>query len=218
MGGHPAGDLASAIAAEEAVHRLRALVGASPSAEASPGHLGAGMAEAVRSADLRVRRAGHGDPSREGMGTTLTALLVERGSGRAVLGHVGDSRAYRFRGGLLEPLTRDHTWVREQVDAGRLTPERARGHPYASVLTQALGVDDPPHPDVVHFEAGPGDLFLLCSDGLTGMLDERRIEALLAEHVPGGLERAAETLVEAANLEGGRDNITVALLAVDEPS
>jgi protein phosphatase len=215
MGGHPAGDVASSVAAGEMARRLVLLCDLASNGEESPSALGAKMAEAVSGAEEQVRRASAEDPSREGMGTTLTALLVDRRSGRAVLGHVGDSRGYRLRKGSLERLTHDHTWVQEQVDAGRLTVMQARRHPYASTLTQAVGVDPPTHPDIVELEAAAGDVFLLCSDGLSGMVSEERIEQLLKQHA-SDLDSAAFSLVEEANLEGGADNITVALLAVDE--
>jgi protein phosphatase len=215
MGGHPAGDVASAVAASEVARRLGALYDGASDDEGSLGSLGVRMAEALRGAEDEVRRASLEDPNREGMGTTLTALMVDLRSGRAVLGHVGDSRGYRVRQGTLERLTHDHTWVQEQVDAGRLTAVQARRHPYASTLTQAVGVDPPTHPDIVELEAAPGDVFLLCSDGLTGMLPDERIEALVRRHA-GNLEELAISLVDAANLEGGADNITVAILAVQE--
>lgn len=215
MGGHPAGNVASALAAEEAVRRLRELSDRLASGEVSAGELGDVMAEAVRGADERVRQEGKDHPEREGMGTTLTAILVERASSRAVIGHVGDSRAYRLRDGSLERLTKDHTWVQEQVDAGRLTPQQARGHPYSSILTQGVGLERPAEPDVREVEASPGDLFMVCSDGLVGMLTDGRIQTILSDELPrGGLEGAAEALVEAANREGGLDNVTVALLEV----
>lgn len=216
MGGHPAGDVASSVASKEMARLLAELRERFSTDEPSAKSLGAGMEEAVRIAEQRVREVSLEDPHREGMGTTLTALFVEPRSGRVVLGHVGDSRGYRWRAGSLERLTHDHTWVQEQVDAGRLTPLQARRHPYASTLTQAVGVDPPVQPDVVEFEAAAGDVFLLCSDGLTGMLSDERISSLLREHGPGDLERVALSLVDAANQEGGADNITVALLAVDE--
>jgi protein phosphatase len=214
MGGHPAGDVASSVAAGEVVRRLGALIDQASTDGGSLGPLGARMAEAVRGAEDEVRRASLEDPHREGMGTTLTALMVDPGSRRAVLGHVGDSRGYRFRSGNLERLTHDHTWVQEQVDAGRLTAMQARRHPYASTLTQAVGVDPPTHPDILEMEAEPGDVFLLCSDGLSGMVPDERIEALVREHA-GDLEGLARSLVDAANHQGGADNITVAILSVE---
>jgi protein phosphatase len=213
MGGHPAGDLASAVAVQAVFDHLRPTL--EPPAEAISGRpAGAAMAEAVRGADASVRRAAREDPARAEMGTTLTTLLLPAHDGHAVIGHVGDSRAYRFRSGALELLTRDHTWVWDQLLAGHLTARQARVHPRRSLLTQALGVEASVEPDVLEVEARPGDVFLLCSDGLTEMLDDPVIEALLAGHLPEGLDEAASALVDAANGEGGRDNVTVALLEV----
>ena len=216
MGGHPAGDIASSVAAEEMVRKLAALLEQVSHDKESAESLGARMADAVRDVESRVREASLAEPNREGMGTTVTALLVEPRSGRAVLAHVGDSRGYRLRDRTFDRLTHDHTWVQEQVDAGRLTPLQARRHPYASTLTQAVGVDPPVHPDVLEFDAVPGDVFLLCSDGLSGMVSDELIEKLLRQHAPADLEAAAASLVDAANQQGGADNITVAILSVEE--
>jgi protein phosphatase len=213
MGGHPAGDLASTVAIEALLEPLRRSLEPSMPTISGPA-LGAAMAEAVRSADRAVRRAAWEDAARAEMGTTLTALLLPPGAERAVIGHVGDSRAYRFRSGALELLTRDHSWVWDQVVEGRLTPEQAWAHPRRNLLTQALGVDAPVEPDALEVEAHPGDVFLLCSDGLSGMLRDSDIEALLVERLRDGLDAAAAALVEEANRLGGKDNVTVALVEV----
>jgi protein phosphatase len=216
MGGHPAGDQASQIVADEVFARLQAFLTPDSDGRISSSDVGRRMAEAVRKADQLVRSAGQEDRSLEGMGTTLTALLIEPRSEHYVIAHVGDSRAYRFRAGRLDLLTRDHTWVWEQVEAGRITKEQAWGHPHGNIITQAIGVDAPAEPDVLESLAIAGDVFLLCSDGLSGMLRDDRIESLLAAHLPDGLEAAATALVKAANDEGGRDNISVALVAVED--
>jgi protein phosphatase len=214
MGGHRAGDQASKLVADDVFSRLQALF--DPKGGNSLSDLGGRMAEAVRKADQLVRAAGRADRTLEGMGTTLTVLLVERRSERFVIAHVGDSRAYRLRSGTLEQLTRDHTWIWEQVEAGRITRDQAWGHPHANFITQALGLDGPAEPDVMESLARPGDVFLLCSDGLTGMLRDAQIETVLNQHLPFGLGAVADALVAAANEEGGRDNISVVLLAVEE--
>jgi protein phosphatase len=215
MGGHPAGDLASRIAAEEVFGRLRALLTPDDNGRTSSARLSERMADLVRAADQRVRAAGRDDPALDGMGTTLTVLWVDVRRERFVIAHVGDSRAYRFRGGALEQMTRDHTWVWEQVEAGRISKEQARGHPHGNIVTQAIGVDAPAEPDVMESLARSGDVFLLCSDGLSGMLRDAQMAEVLAEHLGGGLDQAASALVAAANAAGGRDNISVALLAVE---
>lgn len=209
MGGHPAGHVASRLAVEEALAALH---------ESSRDDGGAAMAEAVERAQARVLEEGRRDPEKQGMGTTLTALALQRETGRFHIGHVGDSRAYRLRGGRLVLLTRDQTWVQEQVEAGRISPDQARNHPWGHVLNQALGLEDGPRPALEEGEARPGDVYLLCSDGLNAMLSDEQIQARLTGALTRSLDGAARALVEAANEEGGVDNVTVALLrVVDAP-
>lgn len=207
MGGHVAGEVASALAVstlEEAV------------TDADGGETAEGLADrlvrAVQRANERILERGRREPSTRGMGTTLTVVGFPASPDGNVcaLAHVGDSRAYRYREGRLQLLTRDHTWVQDEVDAGRLHPDEARGHPYANVLSRVLGL-----PDLAGVEAGvieldPGDVLLLCSDGLTAMMDDAAIEEVLARH--DDLDAAAAALVEGANRHGGIDNITVVLL------
>jgi serine/threonine protein phosphatase PrpC len=216
MGGHPAGDQASQIVADEVFARLKGFLTPDSNGRISTSDVGRRMAEAVKKADQTVRSAGREDRTLEGMGTTLTALVIEPRNEHYVIAHVGDSRAYRFRGGRLDLLTRDHTWVWEQVEAGRITKEQAWSHPHGNIITQAIGVDAPAEPDVIESLAMAGDVFLLCSDGLSGMIRDARIEELIAAHIGAGLEAVADALVQAANAEGGKDNITVALLAVED--
>jgi protein phosphatase len=207
MGGHRAGDVASALAIDE---MRRCLV-----KESSGAPLGERMAEAVIRADRRIREQAASDATREGMGTTVTALAVDPEEERTVIVHVGDSRAYLLRDGRLSQLTRDHTWVQDQVDAGALTPAEARRHPYSSVLTQAAGVGDEIVPQVLRAAAVPGDVYLLCTDGLTNMLSDVAIERILEDTMHAGLDAAARALVAAANDRGGVDNITAVLLRVE---
>ncbi|MGD2069931.1 MAG: protein phosphatase 2C domain-containing protein [Gemmatimonadota bacterium] len=219
MGGHPSGDVASRVASEEA---LRVLLDWDPSEEDGSdeseehGPLGRRMAEAVVRADLRVRKAVEEDPAKEGMGTTLTALFADVEHGRWGMGHVGDSRGYLLREGRLEQVTRDDSWVQEQVDAGMMTPDEARHHPWSSVLSQALGVEDLARPSVHQGRLRAGDVFLLCSDGLSGLVEDHELEEVLTGPDAGELDRAAEALVELARERGGPDNITVGLLRADE--
>ena len=216
MGGHRAGDVASRLAAAELHERIAAAPPASMSvSEGSRSPLGERMAEAVLRADARVRAEGVGGGDQEGMGTTLTALVLRPEDRRAVIGHVGDSRAYRYEGGRLRQITRDHTWVQEQIDAGRLSPGDAHGHPYSHVLAQAVGVGDDVVPDVIETEAAVGQLHLLCTDGLTNMLTETAMERILEDTLPAGLEATARALVDAANERGGADNITVVLARLE---
>jgi protein phosphatase len=162
----------------------------------------------------KVLRAIRVDESLMGMGTTVVCLLLQ-GSVAAVA-HVGDSRAYRIRDGVLDLLTQDHTWVNEQVMAGYLSLEQARVHPLKNVVTRALGGENEVLVDVQEIEAEPGDRFILCSDGLTTMLSDDEIRERLTLDQP--LEDVCRTLVRDANAKGGLDNITVLLLAVDSVS
>jgi len=217
MGGHPGGDVASAIAAEQAEEWLRTRWPPDPGTHDLPEDRREEswtslLAEAVEEAHRAVCRRGQGQPEFQGMGTTLTALALDGGASRWALGHAGDSRAYLLRDGVLSRLTRDDTWVQEQIDAGRLDPEEAWRHPSGHVLTQAVGLDPGPEPWSATGSLHPGDRFLLASDGLTDMLLEGRIRDLLSGDEP--LEEVARRLVDAALAAGGEDNVTVGLAEV----
>ena len=205
MGGHAAGEVASALAVET-VTRTLAIESGKGKAE-----LGNALRAALRAAQSRIVKESQNNPRTAGMGTTLTAcvLLPE---GEYQLGHIGDSRAYRLRQGHLEQLTPDHTWVQQEIDAGRLPPEGARTHPFAHVLTRVLSADAFQEPDLLSGTARPGDLFLLATDGLTGMLEDAEIRDILSEDRP--LSELVGRLIERANAQGGVDNITAILLRV----
>jgi protein phosphatase len=145
------------------------------------------------------------------MGTTMVALVVL--DGRAIIGHVGDSRAYLLRDGRLRQLTSDHSWVNEQVKLGLLSPDEARRHPMRNIVTRALGNQPRVEVDVREEEILPGDVFTLCSDGLNGMIVDSEIERTLIAHgqVPSA---ACQALVDQANANGGEDNVTVIVMAV----
>jgi protein phosphatase len=147
------------------------------------------------------------------MGTTMTVALVDAEAGTIVLGHVGDSRAYRVRQGELEQLTDDHSLVGELTRSGKLSREEAETHPQRSVITRAVGTEPDVDVDVETIPFEPGDVFLLCSDGLTDMVSDHEILALVDGS--GGLDDAARALVNAANRGGGEDNITVVLFRPD---
>jgi PPM family protein phosphatase len=165
----------------------------------------------IQEANRRIYERARTDAQASGMGTTITAALVAK-EGVAV-GHVGDSRAYRLRQGRLEQLTEDHSLVADLVRSGRLSPDEADAHPQRSVITRALGTD--PEVDVDSFtaEAEAGDVFLLCSDGLTTMVDEDQIAETIARS--NSLEQATKALVRTANRAGGEDNITVVLFRLE---
>ena len=157
-------------------------------------------------ANRRVYERSAADPTVSGMGTTMTVALVE--GDEVVIGHVGDSRAYLLRDGRIEQLTDDHSLVAELMKSGKLSAEEAETHPQRAVITRALGTDPDVDVDAFAVHAQAGDLFLICSDGLTTMVDDEEILALLERH-HGDLPRAAKALVAAANKHGGEDNVTV---------
>jgi len=211
MGGHAAGDIASRIAVDVVDDRT---------AHLPPDGLDDFLADTVREAHHAILRAAEADTSLEGMGTTLTLLRVDPDTGAGRIAHTGDSRAYRWREDVLQRLTRDQTWVQDQIDVGALTPEQARAHPFSAMLTSALGVGRDVDIQIVDPEPRPGDLFLLCSDGLTARLTEDDLARLIRDHTPDpatddyDLPALARTLVDAANDAGGPDNITVVLVHV----
>ena len=144
------------------------------------------------------------------MGTTATVLVLL--PGKYLIGQVGDSRVYLLRDGALRQLTKDHSYVQEQVDAGFLTPEQARYHPYSNVITRCVGAGEHVEPDVYGGDVRVGDLFLVASDGLTGMVDDRRLQQLLLSRVTP--ERLVDALITEANGRGGLDNITAIIVQV----
>jgi serine/threonine protein phosphatase PrpC len=215
MGGHPGGDVASRIAADTAIRRLRALLPLTADAhpEDMAEALRSAMAQSVLGAHHAVRTEGAREPALDGMGTTLTALAVDSDSGRYAVGHVGDSRAYRFRDGALLQLTRDDTWVQRRVEAAELTPDQARRHPFGHILTQCVGLEEDPEPQILLGQVADGDVYVLCTDGLMGMLEDDDLARVLARH-GGDPEGAAAELVTLAKERGGFDNITVIVVQV----
>jgi len=201
MGGAQAGEVASRIAVESFQEGLQ------DAAEPE-----AALAELTRAANSRIHELSHSHAEQAGMGTTLTAVYV--GEREVSIAHVGDSRAYRLRDGELVRLTEDHSLVDELLRQGRLTPEEALEHPQRSVITRALGPESTVEVDTRSYSARDGDVYLLCSDGLTTMLPEERLAELLRAHAT--LHDAGEALIAAANEAGGRDNITVLLLRVEQ--
>jgi serine/threonine protein phosphatase PrpC len=194
MGGHQGGEVASSLALET-LGRLNA---------GQDGALRA-LVDEIRRANRDVLEKGGADPALQGMGTTLTVLLTE--GEKAHVAHVGDSRAYLLRDGNLQQLTEDHTLVQRMVREGRLTPDEADHHPQRSILTRALGVDEEIPVDELTLPIHSGDRLLLCTDGLTGMIGEKRIQDILeAQRDP---QAASDQLVDEANRAGGDDNITV---------
>ena len=167
----------------------------------------------IQEANRRVYERSNEDPNASGMGTTITVALVEDTG--VTIGHVGDSRAYRYREGSIEQITEDHSLVNELMKSGKLSPEEAETHPQRSVITRALGTDPDVDVDSFTVEAQRGDVFLLCSDGLTTMVDDDSILGVLEQH-HDDLDRATKSLVSAANRGGGEDNITVIAFAISD--
>jgi PPM family protein phosphatase len=200
MGGAQAGELASSLAAEALRDDTSERAGGEQRVD-----------ELIQAANRRVYERQSEDAAASGMGTTMTVALVE--DGRVAIGHVGDSRAYLIRDRQLEQLTEDHSLVAELVRSGKLSPEEAEGHPQRSVITRALGTDPDVDVDTFSVETKPGDLFLLCSDGLTAMVDDETILDEVGRH-RDDLRAAAKALVRAANKSGGDDNITVVFFEI----
>jgi len=172
------------------------------------------LRETILAANRRIHDLARADPSRAGMGTTLTAAIVDPAGEEVAIGHVGDSRAYRLRDGRLEQLTRDHSLVEEMRRKGQITDAQAEDHPQRSIITRALGPEPEVEPDVHTVAGSPGDVFLICSDGLTTMVNEERIAKLLGD--AGSMEAAVRALVEEANRAGGRDNITALAFRLED--
>ena len=201
MGGAQAGEVASRLAADSV---REAKLGDLPSPEQT--------VELIREANRRVYAYSSENASTRGMGTTMTVALVE--GSVVTIGHVGDSRAYLLREDQLTQLTQDHSLVAELVRSGRLSPKEAESHPRRSVITRALGTESDVEVDVFSIRAQNGDLFLLCSDGLTSMVSDEEIAKLLVA-ARADLDSAGEKLVAAANQAGGEDNITVVLFELE---
>jgi protein phosphatase len=200
MGGAQAGEIASHLAATSLQH-------ASRDSLADEGYVTRLIQDANRSVYERARA----DEATSGMGTTMTVALLDGDIVR--IGHVGDSRAYLVRDHSLEQLTEDHSLVGELIRSGRLSPEEAEAHPHRSVITRVLGTDPEVEVDAFSIETKPGDLFMLCSDGLTAMVHDDRILEVIEEHL-GDLEETGRALVAEANASGGEDNITIVLFTI----
>ena len=209
MGGYNAGEVASGMATSfirsELGRWLQQAGDDTPDAEVRRA-----MDICVDNANRAIFNAANANPQYAGMGTTLVLALF-RGN-RLLVGHVGDSRAYRLRGGRLVQLTRDHSLLQEQIDAGLITPEQAAFATHKNLVTRAVGVEDTVLLETHLHEVQPGDLYLLCSDGLSDMLDDAGIAQLLKSHEV--LADAGRALIDAANDAGGKDNISVVLVRV----
>ncbi|HEX7634614.1 MAG TPA: Stp1/IreP family PP2C-type Ser/Thr phosphatase [Noviherbaspirillum sp.] len=169
------------------------------------------MIDSIQRANTAILHAADAEPEYAGMGTTLVAALFHEG--KVTVAHVGDSRAYRLRQGTLEQITHDHSLLQEQIDAGLIAPEWARFSLNKNLVTRAVGVGFDMEVEIHDHDTEPGDVYLLCSDGLSDMLDVREIQGILKD-CGAALEEACDTLVQRANDNGGRDNISVILIRI----
>jgi serine/threonine protein phosphatase PrpC len=210
MGGHAAGEVASEMAVQIVERELQGIRSLDDRSTAEK------LAEALRKANRNIHDRTITEVDKQGMGTTASVLLIS--ATRYLIGQVGDSRVYLLRDGALQQLTKDHSYVQEQVDAGFLTPEQARYHPYSNVITRCVGASPEVEPDIYSGDAKLGDLFLVASDGLTGMVDDRRLQMLLMSRAEP--TRKVHALISEANGRGGLDNITAIVVEVapDEDS
>ncbi|MGQ0766151.1 MAG: Stp1/IreP family PP2C-type Ser/Thr phosphatase [Gemmatimonadota bacterium] len=207
MGGHAAGEVASEMTVQIVARELQSVKDAQNSG--SPDK----VTESLRMANRAVYDRTVEESDKQGMGTTASVLLVS--PGHYLIGQVGDSRIYLLRDGALRQLTKDHSYVQEQVDAGLLTLEQARYHPYSNVITRCVGAGEAVEPDTYSGEMRAGDVFLVASDGLTGMVDDRRLQQLLLSRTTAG--RIVDALIAEANYRGGLDNITAIVVQVNTP-
>ena len=218
MGGHAAGEVASKIAVDS-INEFVTLTGGDEEItwpfglDETISYDGNRLKTAIRHANRKVLEATREKAEYEGMATTVAAVLVD--GDLANLGHVGDSRIYLWSDGELEQLTSDHSWVNEQIQNGVISSDQARNHPLRNVVTRALGGKQDLSVDMQVRKMKPGEILLLCSDGLTTMVPDEEIARLLDES-EGDVDKGAHALVDEANSRGGEDNITVVLLKFDE--
>lgn len=205
MGGHAAGEVASEMAVRIISRELGSLRGLSAD------QAGERLRDAIRAANDAIFARTLAEHDKRGMGTTATALVLL--PQRYLIGQVGDSRAYLLRGGRFHQLTKDHSYVQEQVDAGLLTPDQARVHPYSNVITRCVGASVDVTADIYVGTLEQGDILLLASDGLTGMLEDEQLVRILTSN--GGPEQWVDRLVAEANRRGGLDNITAIVVRID---
>jgi serine/threonine protein phosphatase PrpC len=206
MGGHAAGEVASEMAVQIVMREIKDV------SDLSDGSATKMLGEALKLANRAIHDRTITEVDKQGMGTTASVLMLQ--GSRYLIGQVGDSRVYLLRDGALKQVTKDHSYVQEQVDLGNLTPEQARYHPYSNVITRCVGASPEVEPDVYTGEARTGDIFLVASDGLTGMVDDRRLAQLLMSRAEP--ERKVQSLIAEANGRGGLDNITAIVVQVDE--
>ncbi|HEX6644867.1 MAG TPA: Stp1/IreP family PP2C-type Ser/Thr phosphatase [Gemmatimonadales bacterium] len=205
MGGHAAGEVASEMAVRIISRELGSLRGQTDE------QVGERLRQAIRAANEAIFGRTLAEHDKRGMGTTVTVLALL--PHRYMIGQVGDSRAYLLRDGALLQLTKDHSYVQEQVDAGLLTPDQARVHPYSNVITRCVGAGMDVTPDIYFGNLQSGDLVLLASDGLTGMLEDEQLLKILQSE--GGPQKWVDRMIAEANRRGGLDNITAIVVRIE---
>jgi protein phosphatase len=213
MGGYNAGEIASGMATTFIKSELGRWL-AQAGRHANAREVRRAMEICVDNANRSIFNAANSNPQYSGMGTTLVLGVFQ--DGRLMLGHIGDSRCYRLRGVELTQITKDHSLLQEQMDAGLITPEQAATSSNKNLVTRALGVEDAVLLEVNEHKVEPGDLFLMCSDGLSDMVDDEGIGKIMADEGP--LEQKAAQLIDAANANGGRDNISILMAQAIEGS
>lgn len=206
MGGHAAGEVASDMAVDIIARQTEGIRKLGDEAASER------MGEAIRSANAAIFERTLAEHDKRGMGTTVTVMVLF--ARKYLIGQVGDSRAYLLRDGKLAQITKDHSYVQEQVDAGLLTPEQARTHPYSNVITRCVGANEEVVPDIYYGSIRSDDIILLASDGLTGMLDDDHLHQILQSE--GGPDTWVDRMIADANRRGGLDNITVVVVRIDE--
>ena len=204
MGGHAAGEVASEMAVQIVAREMATihdLGGDEPLVM---------LGEALRNANRAIYERTIVEADKQGMGTTASCLMM--GNGRWIIGHIGDSRIYLLRDGVFRQITKDHSYVQEQVDAGFLTPEQARYHPYSNVITRCVGANANVEADVMTGDIQNGDVYLLASDGLTGMVEDPQLRKIMETRTSPG--RMVDSMITEANKRGGLDNITAIVVQV----
>ena len=214
MGGHAGGEYASQIAVTTVEEVLSNIRDESTDADGTDEQITQEKIKyAVRLAGKRIYERAQADPEFRGMGTTAVILLFRRGM--AYLAHVGDSRGYLIRGGEITQRTEDHSWVNEQIKAGLITPETAKHHRFRNIITRSLGFQEEVEIDTQVMRAEAGDLYMMCSDGLSNLVEDREIRDFLVEK---SFQETARDLIELACSRGGDDNITCVIARVDSPN
>lgn len=215
MGGHAGGEVASQIAVDTIPDVIRTHLSTETSPYLQPDKLESLLGQALESANQTIRKKAEEDERLKGMGTTIVVVAITRSptGHQASVAHAGDSRAYLFRQGTLSLWTGDHTLMEERLALNLITPEQVRTHPLRHVLTKALGIEPQAQPTIQTYSLNPSDLILLCSDGLTKMLTDQEIQALVGQEAPHA-EAICRTLVATANQLGGEDNTTVVIIGL----